>query len=170
MYKIAITGPESSGKTSLTIALAEAFNCPFVEEYSREYLSLTNGKYEQTDLIEILDGQLKMEAEGMDDSYSYLFCDTDALNIWIWSKVKFGKVDKKIDVAWKNHRYDLYLLVYPDIPWEYDSLRESEKGRKDLFNMYYIMLSASKHPFVVIKGDRKQRLLKAIEAINKLSE
>jgi len=168
MYKIAITGPESSGKTSLTKSLASHFDCPFVEEFSREYLSLRNGKYDQKDLLKILDGQLNLEEDAMNDSSPYLFCDTDPLVLWIWSKVRFGKVDKQIDDAWKNHSYDLYLLVYPDIPWKYDPLRESENDRKKLFDLYYTMLSTSGFPFVVIKGDEKQRLNTAIESINKI--
>ena len=38
LHKIIITGPESSGKTTLCNALSKHFNLPFSKEYAREYL------------------------------------------------------------------------------------------------------------------------------------
>ena len=57
---IVITGPESSGKTTLTKALAKAFKTGYTEEYSREYLNC-NSKYKQEDLLKIAQGQLQKE-------------------------------------------------------------------------------------------------------------
>ena len=38
-YRIAITGPESTGKSTLTEQLANHFNTLWVKEYAREYLN-----------------------------------------------------------------------------------------------------------------------------------
>ena len=38
LRKFAITGPESTGKSTLSKQLAEYYNCELVEEYAREYI------------------------------------------------------------------------------------------------------------------------------------
>ena len=50
--KIAFTGPESSGKSTTSKALAEFLNGIWIEEYAREYLQSVSS-YQQVDLDEI---------------------------------------------------------------------------------------------------------------------
>ena len=50
MIRIAITGPESSGKTTLCQALSEHFNIGYIPEFARAYLEKTEGEYNQSDL------------------------------------------------------------------------------------------------------------------------
>jgi len=166
MYKIAITGPESTGKSTLCEQLAEHYNTAFVPEFSREYLNKKNGKYSENDLTEILNGQLKLENSQVSKANKYLFCDTDPLVIWIWSKVKYGKVDLKIEKELSNHKYDLYLLTYPDLPWEEDSLRESEEKLTELFDLYLNKLQELGFPFKIVSGVGVNRLKTAITAID----
>mgnify|MGYP006388881073 CR=1 FL=1 len=53
MFKIAITGPESTGKTTLSEKLAQHFNTDFVPEYSRTYLENFEGQYTEEDVAKI---------------------------------------------------------------------------------------------------------------------
>lgn len=168
MRRISLTGPESSGKSTLVKALASHYNCPFTVEFSREYLTQRNGKYDQNDLIAILNGQLELENKAGGNEAPFLFCDSDPLVIWIWTKVKFGTVDPIIESAWKEHLYDLYILVYPDLPWEYDPLRENENDRDLLFSMYEEKLKTEKRPYIIVKGSHKNRLSQAISSLNEL--
>ncbi len=163
MYKIAITGPESTGKSFLSEALAKHFNCSWVPEYAREYLTKQNGEYQQKDLTTILDGQLKMEEKAGEKGDKFLLCDSDPLVLLIWSKVKYNSVDHKIEDAWKKHDYDLHLLLYPDQEWEYDPLRENKDDRLALFTLYKDELHHSKKPYKIIKG--KDRVVSAIQII-----
>ena len=39
MLKIIVTGPESSGKTTLCKALSKHYKLPFTKEYARKYLA-----------------------------------------------------------------------------------------------------------------------------------
>ena len=61
MLKIIITGPESSGKTTLCKALSEHYKIPFTKEFARKYLSDLGKSYLQEDLLEIAKGQFKHE-------------------------------------------------------------------------------------------------------------
>ena len=60
MIKIAITGPESSGKTTLCKSLSEHFETPYITEFSRTYLENKNASYKQDDLDKIAEGHLKL--------------------------------------------------------------------------------------------------------------
>lgn len=168
MLKIAITGPESTGKTALAQHLAEHYDTVWVPEYSRNYLKKTNGLYSEKDLTHILKGQIDAENEQCTKANRFLFCDTDPLVIWIWSKVKFGSVSQKIEEALRNHTYDFYLLNYPDLSWEKDELRESEGRLNELFEMYLQKLKQLGSPYAVISGIGNDRLTCAIEVLNNI--
>ena len=168
MYRIAITGPESSGKTTLAIALAKHLKSNWVPEFAREYLTKTKGEYEQKDLLEILIGQLASEEKATLLNPPYSICDCDPLVLWVWSKVKYAEVNIEIDQAWKNHHYDLYLLLSPDVEWKNDPLRENKENREDLFLIYLEQLKLEKKPFVIIKGEKDKRFDLALKALEPL--
>ncbi len=61
--KFAITGPESSGKTTLANSLGLFYKCPIVKEFARDYLSSLKRKYTYSDLLQIAKRQKKLELE-----------------------------------------------------------------------------------------------------------
>src|SRR5690606_33055147 len=91
--KIAIIGPESTGKSTLTKALASKFGEPWVEEYARPYLEKLDREYQYGDLLEIAKGQLKLEDQREKLAKRMLFCDTNLYVIKVWSDHKFQKTD-----------------------------------------------------------------------------
>jgi nicotinamide riboside kinase len=60
MLRIAITGPESSGKTTLARALSKVLSAVYIPEFARQYLQEKGLKYDQQDLDEIAKGQLNL--------------------------------------------------------------------------------------------------------------
>jgi NadR type nicotinamide-nucleotide adenylyltransferase len=165
MFKIAIIGPESTGKSKLAKQLASHYKTLWVPEYARDYLEKTKGKYAEKNLVQILKGHVESENRMVSKANKFLFCDTDPLVIWIWSKVKYGRVDPQIEKALKSHKYDLYLLMYPDLPWVKDKFRESEGRLTELYNLYLNKLNALKFPFKVISGNGNNRLKTAINIL-----
>ena len=61
MIKIIITGPECSGKSTLSKSLAEHFQSPLLHEYARVYISKLKRKYTQKDLLKIAKTQFDSE-------------------------------------------------------------------------------------------------------------
>ena len=57
---ICVTGPECSGKTTLTQSLTHALGAVSVAEYAREYLSATDGRYTFEDLDVIAERQVDL--------------------------------------------------------------------------------------------------------------
>ena len=89
MLKIIVTGPESSGKTTLSKVLSTHFEIPFTEEYAREYLNNLESDYTQSHLLEIAKGQLLSE-------HNAQILDTDLITIKIWSEYKYGNCNQWI--------------------------------------------------------------------------
>src|SRR3954454_16631030 len=94
--KVCVIGPECTGKTVLSEALAKHLNTVWVEEYARAYLNRLNQPYEEPDLLKIAHGQLRMEDEWSVDANKVLICDTILIVIKVWSEFKYGHVEKEI--------------------------------------------------------------------------
>ena len=89
---IVITGPESSGKTTLATQLSAHWTCPCVAEVARSYLK-DKISYQQSDLLEIAKQQQDNESAILSKRPGRIVCDTDLLVIMIWSEVKYGGCD-----------------------------------------------------------------------------
>lgn len=168
LRKVAIVGPECTGKSQLASFLASHYNTVWVPEYARGYLDNLVRPYEEHDLVTIAHGQLRLEEEWALSANKLLFCDTTLLVIKIWSEVRYGRCDPEIIQALNDSHYDLHLLTYVDVPWEDDPQREHPDKREMLYSLYREQLSAMKVPFVEIKGPREKRRRKAIEAVDKV--
>ncbi len=164
--KIAIIGPESSGKSALTPWLADQLSCGYVSEYAREYIPTINRDVVYEDLDVILTEQLRREDQFENDEF--LVCDTETIVVKVWAEVVYGKVSPFIHSAWKNRHYDFTLLCYPDLPWEPDPLRSIPdwEGRKAIFDTYEKELKVLGRPYAVVKGQGNQRFQNALELIS----
>ncbi len=165
--RVAITGPESTGKSELAEKLARHYHTVWVPEYAREYLDKLRRPYVYEDIVEIAKGQMKLEEEATSRANEILFCDTDLIVTKIWSEFKYGTCDPWILEQVSLHRYDLYLLCDIDLPWINDPLREHPGRRKELFDLYFEELRGRRFPFEVISGIGEDRTKNAILAINK---
>ena len=170
MKKIAIVGPESSGKTTLAEALmlhARAWN---VSESARDFLVDLGRPYEEKDLLAIAMAQAANEdmVAGEPMGRDLVVCDTDMITIRIWSEEKYGRCDPWIIEQSEKRHYDLGLLCSPEIPWEHDPLRENPHDRDRLFQVYLGMLEKLRKPYVIIAGDRERRLEQALRAVDRI--
>ncbi len=171
--KVVLYGPESTGKTTLSIELAKHFKTNWVPEYAREYLQNVwdNEKRicEPKDILPIAIGQMKLENELAIISKSLLICDTNLFETMVYSKYYYGgNCDPLLEKYASKNDYDLYLLTDIDIPWEKDDLRDKPNERKESFEIFKNELVKNNLPFEVINGTRIERLKKAINYTNKI--
>ena len=171
--KIVIIGPESTGKSTLSKALAEHFQTLWCPEYAREYLLKNGTNYSAADLLTIAKGQLKLEDEFLqkiqgETKSSVLFVDTDMYVMKVWSEYVFGTCDFFILDTIIKRKYDGYLLCNIDLPWVKDELREypDEKPRQELFAIYKDLLINQTVPWALISGANTERTATAIKATN----
>lgn len=167
MKKIAIIGPESTGKSTLTKGLAEYFQEPFVPEYGRKYLEENGSEYVMSDLLKISKGMLQEEQEQSKNARQFLFCDTDFIMMKVWYEVKFGECHPFVLEKLSEKPYDYYLLCAPDLPWEADPLRENPTIREELFERYQKELNDFGVEYSIISGE-EGRLEKSIEMVEKI--
>lgn len=165
--KIAVVGPESSGKSTLANQLVAHYDALLVTEFARSYLERTSGNYVEKDLIEIANGQINLENEALRSNPEIIICDTNLLVIKIWSLYKYNRCDKHILTLKDSRSYDLQFLLKPDIPWESDAFRENPDDRDKLFSMYQDELAGG--GYCVVEGLGPQRLDMAMKSIDALS-
>ena len=171
LVKIVLFGPESTGKTSLCIQLANYYDTVWVEEYARMYLQEKWNRERRTceprDLLPIAFGQMALENRQAEQANKVLICDTDLLETKVYSQTYFGgMVNPSIEKAAAENTYDLYFLTYIDVPWEPDDLRDRPDQREEMFQAFKNALEENNKPYILLKGDRENRLSKAVEAID----
>lgn len=162
---ITVTGPESSGKTTLGRFLAESLGMKFVAEYARGYLEDRDGQYVQADLIEIARGQQSATRDAMLQNPSGVISDTGPVVLEAWSTWKYGSIDSALREVLDTFHPAIYVLCKPDIPWEFDPLRESKSQRDGLYLLYQELIGQSGVPFVIAEGMGDRRQLSVLDSI-----
>lgn len=174
LLKIAVYGPESTGKTTLTQQLADHFKTEWAPEFARDYLQKKwDSKKEictPDDLIPIAVGQMELENSALQKAKNYLFVDTCLMTTKVFSEIYYDFCDSKLDKAARKHQYDLFFLTDIDVPWEQDDLRDAPNDREKTFEKFKQALVENKKPFVVLSGSAKTRFQKAISVIDALTK
>jgi NadR type nicotinamide-nucleotide adenylyltransferase len=166
--RVAIVGPECTGKSSLARFLAQHYQTLWVPEFAREYLGQINRPYTKDDLELIAKAQILQEDALAREANNVLVCDTTLLVIKIWGEFKYGTCSESILKAHATRKYDLHLLTDIDIPWENDPQREHPDKREQLFRIYKTELEKSSENFITISGSWEHRKQTAIQAVKNL--
>jgi NadR type nicotinamide-nucleotide adenylyltransferase len=163
--KIAIVGPESTGKSVLTQALAVHFKGLWVPEAAREYLEKLARPYQKGDVEEIARLQIQAEKEALKSQVPIVFCDTNLLVIKVWMEHRFGTCPTWILDSLSDYRYDLSLLCDIDLNWEPDPLREHPHLRNHFRKVYENELTNLNCKWNWVRGYGQQRMETAISQI-----
>ncbi len=169
--RVAIVGPESTGKTTLALKLAEHFQTAFVPEFARDYLDEKYGesaleRITLDDIEAIARGQITTEDAMARKCNRILVCDTELITTTLWSEHFFGVCPHWIEGAASEREYDLYLLTDPSAPWVADSQRTGDYLRKDFFDKIRRALAGRRYE--IISGSYEERFEKAIRAVGTL--
>ncbi len=161
-----LTGPESTGKTSLAQLLAKFWDAPLVDEASRPYLEhkfQESGSYAyvQDDILSI--GLLQQQAEDLAllQKPARLICDTDLLVLIIWSEVRYGHCDphllRMFEKSLQRQPQRQYILCDWQTPWEADPMRENPHNREELYGLYQDKLAHYQVPYTAVSGGPLRR-------------
>ena len=167
-----LTGPESSGKSTLAKAIANRMDWPVFAERARDYLQQTGtvdgstgAAYLPSDLLTLVQIQQQIEAEVSTTENSVL--DTDLLTLSIWWQDKYGPLPSVFQQAWTKQQPRFYLLCRPDLPWQPDPLRENPHDRDRLFDLYARALLQAQCDYAVCEGINEARLACTLEHVRR---
>ncbi|MCS6819344.1 MAG: ATP-binding protein [Chitinophagales bacterium] len=170
ILKVAIVGPESTGKSNLSAALAKHFNTLYVPEMSRVYLEKLQRKWTYEDVLHIAQLQVQKEDELLPLANRFLFCDTELICIKVWLDYYRLPVPEWIIASIYKRKYHLFLLMNIDLPWSPDPLRENPHDRDILLHSFVTQLQLFEKPYVLISGNPSERFVQALQAINILEK
>ena len=173
IIKVVLFGPESSGKTTLSKQLARHYSTVWAPEFARDYLQKKwnneRKTCENSDLLPIAIGQMKLENNLAKKADKVLICDTDLLETKVYSEEYYGGfVDEDLEEAATVNTYNLYLLTYIDTPWEEDDLRDRPELRLEMFNAFENALKKYNRSYILLKGDKKTRFEAAVNKIDEI--
>lgn len=166
IIQIAVTGPESTGKSALAGQLARHYGTVFVPEYARQYVTHLKRKYKPGDILTIAKRQMILEQLQLRKANHLLISDTELLVAKIWCEHAFGFCPEWIIRNLKEQPYDLYLLMNIDLPWEPDPLREHPHLRTYFFELYRNELLRLGRNFRIVSGTGQERLENAIRIVD----
>lgn len=171
---IIVAGPESSGKTTLSKQLAKALNGVWIPEYPRGYLEAAERRAVYDDFDHFVEVNIhlvyaaKAKLKKREEVQKVVIQDTGLETLKLWAQDKFDLVNLTVETAFSVQRPDLYLLCLPDLPWEYDALREDANRREYLFQRLSEILAGQEGAVAEISGVGNDRFTKALEAIRTL--
>lgn len=193
--RIAVYGPESTGKTELATKLAAYFRAPLVAEYARERWD-AQGALTLEDMLPVAHEQWRREDEAARTAaassnligYSRLgageqsaaggtprakramvICDTDALTTMLWSDLLYGATPEELrrGAEKRCRNYALYLLLDIDVPFAPDPQRcfPDPADREKAMRIWRGALERRGLPYVLIRGDWAARERAAVAAV-----
>ncbi len=183
VFKVAVLGAESTGKTTLCRDLAAHFKSPWAPEYMREFLQDKWDKQQLSctwdDLLPIAQGQIALENQLTEEAaqtainnghfQAYLFCDTSLFELMVYANWYYGDCPPALKRAALAHHYDLILLTAVDVPWVADDLRDAPHERDDISTYFETHLNRYNKNFKRIGGARDERVQQISKWLNSLN-
>lgn len=170
--KIAIVGPESTGKSTISKQLADHYNVSWVPEYARYYCAALNTPCDLQDEENMFLGQLALEDAVLSIAQGdFIICDTTFLTVKIWSDAMFGETPQIVLDKLPEPAYDFYILLDIDLPWEYDPLRDFPNQREHFMEIWKKELHDLNASYAIVSGidDRLNNAILAIDDFLKKS-
>jgi len=174
--KVLLMGGESTGKSTLTINLANRFNTNYIDEAGRELSerSGTDTLMISEDFTEILLQHKLNEMKAIECSNKVLFIDTDTLiTQFFMNFLNDPEIEKNkalSDAIDALNTYDLILFLEPDVAFVQDGDRSEviKNDRVKYSNQIKDLITSHGKQFVVINGSYQERYEKSIKEVEKL--
>ncbi|TCS94872.1 multifunctional transcriptional regulator/nicotinamide-nucleotide adenylyltransferase/ribosylnicotinamide kinase NadR [Hazenella coriacea] len=169
--KVAIVGTESCGKSTLVKNLATLYNTNFVEEHGRSFYEEL-GSYDtfEEDYLKIAYRHKYFEERALYNTNKVVFIDTEATVTHMFLKEYHNISNETLRMISKEQKYDLWLLLEPDVEWVDDGTRAFGKYEQRLSGNDLIkrMLDENGVDYTSIKGNYHDRLTVSMKLIDSI--
>jgi HTH-type transcriptional repressor of NAD biosynthesis genes len=190
--RIVIVGAESTGKSTLAVALAEALRArgsiwtrtQYVPEFGREYTvdkmaiaraaadrmgaapcSMDELEWTSPEFDLIAVEQQRREDAMARDAGPLLICDTDAWATSIWHERYVGRASMTL-ARRPATRLGYILTQWQEVPFEQDGLRDGESIRQWMHDRFATQLSEQSVLWIVASGTIEQRVERCLQWID----
>jgi HTH-type transcriptional regulator, transcriptional repressor of NAD biosynthesis genes len=166
--KIALVGPESVGKSVLSARLAEHFHTEYVTEWGRNIFENNGNTIALNDFEQIILGRHFIEDQKLLNSGPILFCDTEDIVTYIFSKLFFPSDYIQIEhIILDMIREDyMYILLKPDCEFVQDGTRQFEEIRDKHYDIIKNELTTREYNFIEIGGNWEERYMSIINYVD----
>lgn len=169
IVKVVFVGAMSTGKSTLTEALARRYDTTFASEYGRDYWTehQVDRRIGLAAFDEIADGHLEREEQALLEANRYLFVDTNAITTRMYALDYHGRSPERLTrIALENaQRYDLFFLCEDDIPYD-DTWDRSGDQKRQVFQRQIVAdLLERRIPYIPLRGSLEQRMRRVDEVL-----
>lgn len=172
---VAIVGAESTGKSTLARALAEAlpaltgWRCTWVPEVLREWCEAA-GRTPREDEQAGIAAEQARRLEAAARQHELVLADTTPLMTAVYHHQVFGS--SALDILaldWQRRHCEITLLTALDLPWQADGLqRDGPHVRQPVDARLRHLLVGQRLPFTVVAGRGARRTDAALDALGAL--
>ncbi len=162
--RVCLLGGESSGKTTLTRALAKSFETSHCDEYGRELWLERGGQLRYEDFLLIANTQLELEEQATLTARHVTFCDTSPLTTLFYCLEQFGRAPPEL-CRLAERPYDAFLLCAPDLPFVQDGTRRDAAFRERQHDFYLAELERRGAFWILVEGGVQARVEQARRGI-----
>ena len=165
--RIVVTGPESTGKTSLSQVLSQKIGGIWIPEYARFYIENLHRSYNYDDVVRIARHQIEQEAViATRSGKGVIVYDTWLIITKVWFDLVFEKCPIWVIDHIRSTKIDLFLVCDTDLPWVPDSVRENGgEKRKHLFNLYCSEILSFNFSYEIVNGFGDERIENAMNTL-----
>jgi NadR type nicotinamide-nucleotide adenylyltransferase len=161
LVRVCVTGPESTGKTTLARRLAESIGTEWVHEAARTYAERVGRGLAAPDVAPIAHEHVTLAERAAERALARgadtVVLDTDLLSTIVYARHYYGAAPRWIEREDRARRADLYLLCDVDVPWIADGVRDRPTDREAMFERFRRALARRRANAVIVRGGWDER-------------
>ena len=166
--RVALLGGESSGKTTLAMALADHLHTAWVPEYGRQRWEELRQTLDAGELVAVGRRQVALEEEAVVEAAragkSWVVCDTTPLTTLQYCLHDHGAAPPELH-ALAGRAYDATVVCSPDFDFVQDGCRRDDGFRAEQHAWTLAQLRQRGLPFVVVSGPVPLRVQQVLQAL-----
>lgn len=166
-WRVVVTGPECTGKTTLSRAIALRLGAPWVPEAARAYAEARGGVLSAADVEPIATATRDALRQAAASGPAVLVADTDLVSTVVYARAYYGSCPDWVVDECRAQLGDLYLLCDTELPWVADGVRDrpTDSDRAAMHDAFARTLRAFGAHVVPVTGIGAARTALAMDAV-----